>query len=716
MPRSVSSLFGASANPDIASKLSRMHPDLRMQCEEFKSFYLDEKFSKTVNKFITWGQFHNAEMSADKERKSLLLQIKEKQAALNDKAAEFYTAFTMSCNRMPVPEKGEDTDVGVITQLLAGRQGLFVDEANNSTDGLQLIYDNMAALKQQGVGQLFVGWLQSEAHQKLLDEAANHYIPQELEDYLKNLDKHFLSDKTSDTTQQNQPAPGFYQLVASAQQHGIKVIALGCTANFLAEKLGIVEEISDGKRLKINRYHCREIIQYFLLANNYNQRSKYVVHTVEHRSNNNLSSMNALELANIMKEVSLSVQKPGIVTHNYLSNEWGIPTTAHFVISRDGSGISAIEANPLNARLRSAATPIKISPPDSSQSSSLANQSRTLPLRADDRRDFMQFNVPQIFRKINAEYISKGILDIAKMESDDTINYLLNEIKAKQSALISTPEHAIKYTLPTLPELTSGITATALIDGILQKHRGMFICQGYNNNEGIKFILDNLTDLHKKQVKKIYLSIMIHEVHQRFLDIYRSEKPNEMPWQLANYLQYMDKQIQLAEHPANVLSAKTPYGYMTLVTAANKLGIEVIALNCAANSLINGINIDTLHRVSRQRAQHTYAKALIDYYQAAKPEDKFVALVNNPHRDIVNYDAPLTIPVYNLAREIHAVSIRVDKPGEIDRSVIEVKTANAFLFPDFAVSHIADSAHSSYTDCRLNITTGQVLAEKYYQR
>ncbi|MBP2169805.1 hypothetical protein J2125_002997 [Erwinia toletana] len=196
----------------------------------------------------------------------------------------------------------------------------------------------------------------------------------------------------------------------------------------------------------------------------------------------------------------------------------------------------------------------------------------------------------------------------------------------------------------------------ALINSMLTDSSGIVVYKDPGNTLPIDFIIQNIQTLGDNNVKKIYLSGLVSEVHQQYLDEVNKHIGSGyfIPDNLINYLDFIDNTGRLK----------------ALIFTAQFKGIKVQALDCIATSV--NLNYKTLHSsekyVVSMKATNIFSAELINQHQKAEA-GKFVVIARefNFTSSDHNFDKTNGDPI-SIASMTDAYSINVelctDKNGE----------------------------------------------------
>ncbi|QBR83102.1 hypothetical protein E3983_01250 [Legionella israelensis] len=106
------------------------------------------------------------------------------------------------------------------------------------------------------------------------------------------------------------------------------------------------------------------------------------------------------------------------------------------------------------------------------------------------------------------------------------------------------------------------------------QHQGIFINEIHHHQFPKRFIKENLDYFKELGIKTLFFEFLFYERHQLLLDEYFCSEHDELPPELACYLNFKDK-----------ASGCGFSGYTDIVKAAKKAGIRIVALDSYASIL-----------------------------------------------------------------------------------------------------------------------------------
>ena len=169
-----------------------------------------------------------------------------------------------------------------------------------------------------------------------------------------------------------------------------------------------------------------------------------------------------------------------------------------------------------------------------------------------------------------------------------------------------------------IPQLAQATPHPEILRQIYSRSTGLVVGENHYSVASKKFLIDNMAELAKNDVKTFYLEHLQTDFHQVDLDI--NARSGIISHKLNKFLKQLYKREGLDSHPA--------YTFLTLVTAARSHGIRVIALDCASSYNIIGKRD---YHLKRCKALSFYGSETIRAHQAEHGAHKWVALVGSTH-------------------------------------------------------------------------------------
>lgn len=125
--------------------------------------------------------------------------------------------------RPQIPENTPPQEI--FKRLYEHSQGILLGETHSHQAGKKLLIDNMAELAQSDVKVIYLEHLQTDMHQRLLDDYyQTGKMPLRLDEFLKDQDLGHQTDPSG--------ANNISQLVRTARRHGIEIRALDCASSY----------------------------------------------------------------------------------------------------------------------------------------------------------------------------------------------------------------------------------------------------------------------------------------------------------------------------------------------------------------------------------------------------------------------------------------------------------------------------------------------------
>ncbi|PVZ12407.1 MULTISPECIES: membrane-targeted effector domain-containing toxin [unclassified Pseudomonas] len=170
--------------------------------------------------------------------------------------------------------------------------------------------------------------------------------------------------------------------------------------------------------------------------------------------------------------------------------------------------------------------------------------------------------------------------------------------------------------LPIFPAHTS---PKQIIREIFTRSRGLVIGEAHWARAPKQLLVEQMDRFAKEGVETLYMEHLLSDAHQADLDHFT--QTGDMPAKLRRYLEVLDQ--------GQRTDPKGQYTFTAVIKAAQKSGIRVRALDCAASYRVH-INPFDDSQTLRQQLMNYYAHQVI----TSEPEaGKWVALMGNSHSD-----------------------------------------------------------------------------------
>lgn len=170
---------------------------------------------------------------------------------------------------------------------------------------------------------------------------------------------------------------------------------------------------------------------------------------------------------------------------------------------------------------------------------------------------------------------------------------------------------------PKLPYIPPQTSPADFLQKLYDHASGVVIGGEYHSVASKKLIIDNMPWLARHDVKILYMEHLLSDMHR--VDLKDFFKSGDMSKSLKGYLKTQDKGHG-TDHAGT---------FERLVIEAQKNGIEVRALDCAASYRLEGF--PGKEPTSRQQMMNYFASLIIKKDQADAGEHKWIALVGNSH-------------------------------------------------------------------------------------
>lgn len=230
---------------------------------------------------------------------------------------------------------------------------------------------------------------------------------------------------------------------------------------------------------------------------------------------------------------------------------------------------------------------------------------------------------------------------------------------------------------PPLPQLEPNLAHSELLDQLYDATSGVVIGENHSAVASKKFIIDNLPQLSRKNVKTLYLEHVQTDLHQLDLDYFH--ETGLMGKRLLRDLKAMDKGFKTDPHGV--------YTFEQLIIKAREHGLEVRAIDCAASYHL-GHMIDSAP-TSRQQMMNYFASLVMRKHQEVIGAHRWIALVGESHANTFQGLVP------GLAELEQGISLRIVDvaPGESfgplpdpgRMATINVGTEQVFVQNDFSL-------------------------------
>ncbi|TDF78354.1 membrane-targeted effector domain-containing toxin [Pseudomonas sp. H9] len=156
---------------------------------------------------------------------------------------------------------------------------------------------------------------------------------------------------------------------------------------------------------------------------------------------------------------------------------------------------------------------------------------------------------------------------------------------------------------------------------LLEQHEGLVIGESHGSIASKRWLMDNFKAMYDKGVRTLYLEHLMSDMHQVDLDAFAHT--GQMTRNLESYLRELDA--------GHFTDPGARYNFLELVRKARANRISVQAIDCVASYRLDGLDAVHWGNPLRQKMMNYYAHQTISIRQAARPTERWVALVGNTH-------------------------------------------------------------------------------------
>lgn len=285
-----------------------------------------------------------------------------------------------------------------------------------------------------------------------------------------------------------------------------------------------------------------------------------------------------------------------------------------------------------------------------SESSEIGNDLKQYEITNTENRDLIEKKILKLARvdgkSFNPEYLH--------FDSDSAMEDLFKKrTRLQKDAKLYFKEKSIQGRSEFHLSLfaNQGKTAESIsIKELLRNNRGLVIGESHSELTSKKLLIDNMKILASKGVKVLYLEHLFSDLHQEYLDKYFNT--GKMPKQLHEYLKILD-------HGHNT-DPSGQYTFFKLVEAAKNAKIKIIAIDCAASYINEGINSRDKSKTRIQMINY-FAEKIISQ-DVKNNNKKWIAFVGNTHTNTMH-------DTLGLAELTNVIGIRVEDSNENNLSI-----------------------------------------------
>lgn len=200
---------------------------------------------------------------------------------------------------------------------------------------------------------------------------------------------------------------------------------------------------------------------------------------------------------------------------------------------------------------------------------------------------------------------------------------------------------------PPVPTIAAEAAPKAALRQLYKDVQGLVIGESHSSVASKQFLIDNMEQLVKRNVRTLYMEHLLTDLHQADLDTFA--QTGKMPETLKDYLNEMDW--------GHFTDDTGRYTFLNLVKTANRHRVRIRAIDCMASYRTAGLP-DPEDNV-RLKMMNYFANTVIRADQAAVRGSRWIALVGNAHVNTMNGAA-------GVAELEGVIGLRIEdvKPGE----------------------------------------------------
>lgn len=220
--------------------------------------------------------------------------------------------------------------------------------------------------------------------------------------------------------------------------------------------------------------------------------------------------------------------------------------------------------------------------------------------------------LPQFFTLTRGSLFSVGADKFELQRSTD--------FKGKRALLLKKAQSFFNTQKGKFVAVDSTLKPGQLLGSLLKSNQGICIGHVENDKSPQRYLINNMTQLHKIGVKTLFLELLCYDTAQKWLDVYFSA-PLDKPMHpyLAQYLRELDASGR----------KDSSLSYANLVIAAKKAGIRIVALDTTVSSLAGHTDRTGTNDVRDRLMAMNYTAVEIIRREAGI--DKYVALMSSQH-------------------------------------------------------------------------------------
>nr|WP_314563725.1 membrane-targeted effector domain-containing toxin [uncultured Pseudomonas sp.] len=525
---------------------------------------------------------------------------------LTKDADAFYKVPRVPAAKAEVPVLAVDTPhADLLKGLFTGNRHLVVGARNASIASKQLLIENMQLLSEQGLKRLYIENLPIDVFRSKL-KIINREVDGNVAAALRRIEEHLA--RVDHSLGYAADAPFTYRkLVLKAHKHHVAIDGLDASSSYHLEH---VLALGDGERLIPRSSRLRNFYSHKAIQRNVAQSpgEGWIALAEQDRLGAYASVPGLADLQNTLalRVEDVAVGQPvGIWVDTFAAAQ----SRGHYKVA-----LITDRAAQAPAGLPQV-TPVPVAP-----------------------SHFNDFDVPVEFRK-DIEQLS------AQRHGLDS-RYALDEghpcaeanaslMKTRGQLYATAKTFFTDFTpspRPSLALLAGAKSDEAFLEQLAKMKRALVIGEAHADRSSKQYLIKHMKWLKQQDFKTLYVEHLLTDLHQAQLDVFH--QTGKMPDELKAYLRQQDE--------GHMRWYTGPSTYTNVIIAANKYGIRVRALDCAASYHVKGM----ADRNARNILFSYFANEVIKADQAAYGPHNWAALMGSSHTDM-NLGVPGIVQLQN---------------------------------------------------------------------
>jgi len=553
------------------------------------------------------------------ELRSTRGKYQEQVARLATDADAFYKAFVPLPDVADVPAIEASTSFAefIAGDAFTGSKHLIIGAVPGSIASKQVLISNLDVLIEKGFKTLYVEYLPGDVFYKKLNRINSTQASEHIKQHLTSVDKAFGLAKDAQFS--------YLTLVEAARKKGLKIRALDVSTGYHLDSallMGVTPPTTPRANSLRNFYSHKAITADMAGA----PQDRWVA-LVEHsrmRTFNRTPGMADLHDAVALRVEDVAPDKPvGL----WVDKPGAIPG----------------DAQAKGDYLLTMHTPYKAPPPAAAAPTPGVQHFSDFDIAPALREDIIHLsNTPHGLDSRYASFTS------SHTEAYNSFIETRTRLQAKAQEAFA---NYAPPSRPALPAVTESTTPQAFFKQVGDSQfSGVVIGEGHGHESSKALLKTQMKSFKDAGFKTLYMEHLLTDIHQAELDIFH--RTQRLPNGLKAYLRSQD----IGHMPLY----SGPDTYTAVVQAANKYGIRVRALDCAASYHLQGIGNQNL---SRNQMFSYFAAKVIEADQAAQGTHKWIAFTGSAHTNN-------NLGVPGLAEMTGAVSLHVrDVSPTLARSI-----------------------------------------------